>query len=320
MYTKYPIPNNKTMNIEEILNRVDNVKPESNYWFVRTDYGKYFDEFVENRYIAIGWDFLSLFELKNKNEDYIRTKIIKEEKINVSTFGGKVKVSTIYNKISTFISLKKDDVVVIPSKNSDELAFGRIVDDYAYEDENAKEFRKRHKVEWFALKSMRDLNPIFFKVKSNQHTISNITDYAPHIDRVMGRLFKKNDKTHFVLNIESPEDIKYDDLEILMRNIKTLVGNINDKFGFNDNLDEFYVKISLQSKGSLELIKTGKALTILAFILSLTSCNNNEPIDDMIQKFMFENEQLLSQTNEVINNLKINTRELTEPFINEHGD
>ena len=45
---------NKIMNIEEILNRVDNVKPESNYWFVRTDYGKYFNEFVENRYIAIG--------------------------------------------------------------------------------------------------------------------------------------------------------------------------------------------------------------------------------------------------------------------------
>ena len=312
---------NKIMNIEEILNRVDNVKPESNYWFVRTDYGKYFNEFVENRYIAIGWDFLSLFELQNKNEEYVRAKIIKEEKIDVSTFGGKVKLSTIYNKIGTFLSLKKDDVVVIPSKNSDELAFGRIVDDHAFEDGNAKEFRKRRKVEWFALKSMRDLNPIFFKVKSNQHTISNITDYAPHIDRVMGVLFQKSDKTHYVLNIENPDDIKYDDLEILMRNIKTLVGNINDKFGFDDDLDEFYVKISLQSKGSLELIKTGKALIILAFILSLTSCkNNNELIDDKIQEFMIENEQILSKTDEVINNLRINTQELTEPFINEHGN
>lgn len=186
---------------------------------------------------------------------------------------------------------------------------------------NAKEFRKRRKVEWFALKSMRDLNPIFFKVKSNQHTISNITDYAPHIDRVMGVLFKKSDKTHYVLNIENPDDIKYDDLEILMRNIKTLVRNINDKFGFNDDFDEFYVKISLQSKGSLELIKTGKGLIILAFILSLTSCkNNNEPIDDKIQEFMIENEEILSKTDEVINNLKINTQELTEPFISEYGD
>lgn len=179
------------MNIEEILSRVDNVKPESNYWFVRTDYGKYFEEFVENRYIAIGWDFLSLYELENKNEEYIRAKIIKEEEIDVSTFGGKVKVSTIYNKIKTFISLKKDDVVIIPSKNSDELAFGRIIDERAYENGNVKEFRKQRKVEWFVRKCMRDLNPIFFKVKSNQHTISNITDYAPHIDRVMGVLFKK---------------------------------------------------------------------------------------------------------------------------------
>lgn len=303
------------MNIEQILSRVDNVKPESNYWFVRTDYGKYFNEFVENRYIAIGWDFLSLLEFKNRSKEVLKAKIIKEEKIDASTFGGKVKVSTIYNKIIAFISLKKDDVVIIPSKNSDYLAFGRIVDELAYEDINAKEFRKRRKVEWFALKSMRDLNPIFFKVKSNQHTISNITDYAPHIDRVMGVLFKKSDKTHYVLNIENPDDIKYDDLEILMRNIKTLVRNINDKFGFNDDLDEFYVKISLQSKGSLELIKTGKGLIILAFILSLTSCKNkNEPIDDKIQEFMIENEKILSKTDEVINNLKINTQELTEPF------
>lgn len=309
------------MNIEQILSRVDNVKPESNYWFVRTDYGKYFNEFVENRYIAIGWDFLSLLDVKNKSAEVLKAKIIKEEKIDASTFGGKVKVSTIYNKIIAFISLKKDDVVIIPSKNSDYLAFGRIVDEHAYEDGNAKEFRKRRKVEWFALKSMRDLNPIFFKVKSNQHTISNITDYAPHIDRVMGVLFKKNDKTHYVLNIESPDDIKYDDLEILMRNIKTLVRDINDKFGFNDDLDEFYVKISLQSKGSLELIKTGKGLIILAFILSLTSCrNNDEPVDDKIREFMIENEQILSKTDEVINNLKINTQELTEPFINEYGD
>ena len=81
------------------------------------------------------------------------------------------------------------------------------------------------------------------------------------------------------------------------------------------------MKISLLSKGSLELIKTGKALIILAFILSLTSCkNNNELIDDKIQEFMIENEQILSKTDEVINNLRINTQELTEPFINEHGN
>lgn len=106
-----------------------------------------------------------------------------------------------------------------------------------------------------------------------------------------------------------------------MRNIKTLVRNINNEFDFNENLDEFYVKISLQSKGSLELIKTGKSLVIFAFVLSLISCrNNNDPVDDKIQKFMQENEQILSKTDEVITNLKINTQEIIEPFINEHGN
>ena len=43
-------------------------------------------------------------------------------------------------------------------------------------------------------------------------------------------------------------------------------------------------------------------------------------MDDKIQKFMQENEQILSKTDEVITNLKINTQEIIEPFINEHGN
>lgn len=78
------------MDIAEILSQVDKVKSDSNYWFVRTDYGRYFNEFFENRYIAIGWDFLSLFELQNRDEEYVRAKIIKEEKID-NSIGGKKK-------------------------------------------------------------------------------------------------------------------------------------------------------------------------------------------------------------------------------------
>lgn len=305
------------MTIDQILERVENVKAKSDYWFVRTDYGKYFDEFLDKNCIAIGWDYITLNDLKNSGEEAIKARIAREQKIDASTFGGKVKISTTYNKLKTFISLKKDDIVIIPSRNSDRLAFGRIIDEVAYEEVNAPEFTKRRRVEWMENKRMSDLNPIFYKVKSNQHTISNISTYAPHIDRVIGILFQKDNNTHYVLNIEKTDDINFSDLQGLMSNIEILTRKINEVYGFNENIDELYIKISLQSKGTLELIKAGgKTLAVLAFLVSLTACGNNSTNQESdIQGFMDENKSILDETAKAIDNLKINTQELSAPFV-----
>ena len=316
------------MTIDQILGKIEYVQAESNYWFVRTDYGKFFEEFIEKGCIAIGWDYITLKDICDNNEGVIKERIAKVEEIDASTFGGKVKISTTYNKLKTFTSLKKDDIVIIPSRNSDRLAFGRIKDEVAYEDVKAPEFTKRRRVEWLEEKAMSDLNPMFYRVKSNQHTISNVSHYAPYIDRVIGVLFQKEDNTHYVLNIEKTDDINFKDLQTLMNNIEALIRGIDDKFGFYEDVDEFYVKVSLQSKGTLELIKKGKSLAVLAFMLAIISCGDqNESVDSTqntnpdlkIQGFMRENQKILDETTEAIRNLRINTQELTEPFIRNDG-
>ena len=281
---------------------------------------KYFDEFIENKCIAIGWDYLTLYELRKITEDVIKKKMALFEEIDISTFGGKVKISTAYNKIQTFLSLKKDDIIIIPSRNSERIAFGRITDEEAFEDFNKKEFVKRRNVEWYNVKYMEDLNPIFYQVKSNQHTISNVNHYSPHIDRVIGNLFKKGENTHYVLKIDKTDDINFDELIILMDNIKTLIQNINREFEFNENIDEVYIKINLQSKGALELIKKGKSLAVLAYIIFLTSCNMGvHENDEKIKKFLHDNRQVLDQTSYVIDSLRMNTNELIKPF-NKNGN
>ena len=206
------------MTIEDIVDKVEKLDKDANYWFVRTDYGKLFEDFYKNNYIAIGWDYLTLYEFKNTEEATIKNKIANTEEIDINTTGGKITVSTIYNKINTFINLQKNDIVIIPSRNSDRLAFGRISDEIAYEDLNTKEFVKRRKVDWIEIKQINDLNPIFYQVKSNRHTISNINSYSQYIDRVMGNLFKKGEKTHYVLNIEKTDDIGFDELKQFIDN------------------------------------------------------------------------------------------------------
>jgi hypothetical protein len=198
------------------------------------------------------------------------------------------------------------------------LAFGKVIDDSAYEDEKAVSMGthfKRRKIEWIDIKSIKHLNPIFYQVKSNQHSVSNISRFAPYIDKVIGNLFKKGDSTHYVLNIEKNDNINFDELRSLMDNIDILMQDINQELSFNDNLDEFFIKINLQSKGTIELIKAGKSLTILAYLLSLVSCGKVEGNhDEKIQKLLDKNKEVLLQTARDIDTLEINTNELIKPF------
>ncbi|NBG65597.1 hypothetical protein [Acidiluteibacter ferrifornacis] len=304
------------MKVQEITDKVNKVATDSDYWFVRTDYGKHFENFIDGGYIAISWDYFTLYEFKNLSEEVIKKRIAISEKVDLSDFSGKIKVSGAYNKVQTFINLKKDDVIVIPSRNSDRIAFGRVADDKAYEENSVSTFKKRRKVVWESVKYMDDLNPIFYQVKSNRHAISSINHYAPHIDRVIGNLYKKGDNTHYVLNIEKEENISFDELRQLMDNIEVLVENINTDFKFTDpSNDKFFVKINLQSKGALELIKEGKSLAVLAYLIFLTSCGGlDDEKDAEVKSFINDNRTVLDNTSKIIESLKMDTTALTKPF------
>lgn len=307
------------MTIQQILNKVDNIETNVNYWFVRTNQGKDYEAFTKGGYIAIGWDYISLGEILENNESKIRTKIANLEKLDFGKTKDKIRITLAYNKIRTFVNLKKGDYVVVPSQGSDRLSFGKILDDKPYgEGGDLSEISnfKRRRVEWIATQNIRSLPAIFYQVKSNHHTISNINRFAPYIDKVVGNLFKKDDKLHFILNIEQEKDIAFEDVKGLMENIDLLIRDINDELNFNDNLEDFMVKINLQSKGTIELIKPGKALAILAFLLSLVSCGklDDSSNDPEIQNLINKNRTALDQTGEKIEKMKVNTKELTKPF------
>ena len=200
------------MTVAEIIEKVEKVDKKTNYWFVRTDNGKYFDDFTLGNYIAIGWNYFTLSELEKNDVVYIKTKIANQEDFDIDKASDKTKITAAYNKIQTFLNLKKDDVIIVPSRNSDRLAFGKIEDTRAYEDKDqilGGTFFKRRKVNWYEIKDMRSLNPIFYQIKSNQHAISNIDKYAPYIDKVMENLFIKDNNTHYVLDIEKNGSINF---------------------------------------------------------------------------------------------------------------
>ncbi|HAY3562377.1 hypothetical protein KRE43_08570 [Elizabethkingia meningoseptica] len=309
------------MDVTEILDRVENFSTQRDYWFIRTDSGKHFDVFYAGQYIAIGWDYLTLDELNSKSESEIKEKIAQHEQLDVTLSMNKAKVTATYNKIKTFLQLKEGDIIVVPSKKSDRLAFGEVIDSASYEATEALEmgnYFKRRKIKWLDLRGIYNLDPIFFQLKINQHSISKIDRYAPYIDKIIGNLFKKGDRTHYILNFEQEEDINFRELNELMVNIDDLLTKINAKLKFNENLEDFYVKINLQSPGTMELIKTaGKSLAVLAYLLSVVACGNaDDETDPDIKDLATQNHEILNETKAKIDSLKINTKELTQPFTN----
>lgn len=311
------------MNVQEILNKVENFNTDRKYWLIRADDGNHFEKFYKDGFVAIGWDYLTLDDIKSKSESEIKQKISRSENLDTTISKQKRRVTLAYNKITTFLNLKEGDIIVMPSRKSSRLAFGEIIDQ-PYEDNEALEFGnyfKRRKVKWIDNESINRLDPHLRQVKANQHSISNIDNLAQYIDKVVGNLFQKGDATHYVLNFEKNDDINFRELNNLMSDIDTLLIKINENFNFNENLENFFVKINLQSPGSIELIKenAGKSLAILAFCLSVVSCGGDvkdETSDKALQDFSVENHKILKDTQDMLDSLKANTNDLTQPFSN----
>lgn len=262
--------------INDLLKNITQIPNKTEYWFVRTDDGQYFDTYTEEGFIAIGWNNISLFELRNskKNDDVIRKKLIESEGLDVDNSNTKAKLTGIINKLHNFDKLKKGDVIIVPSKGSERLAFGIIKDGITNvsETEDKCKYRKRKLVEWKEVKYIEELDNIFYKIKSNRHSISNIDGYSQYIDKVINTLFLKDDNVHYVIDLKTQDDINVISLVNLIDGIQDLINAINIDFNLNERVEENAIKLNLQSPGQIEFkLPSGRTLVLLAMILS-TGC------------------------------------------------
>jgi restriction system protein len=261
-----------------ILKSIEVLNPRSDYWFVRTDSGKYFNAFFDHSFVGIGWNVITLADLE-KPESEVKSKIYRTKKLDQKVIQDKKKATDIYNKLTRFKHLRKDDVIVIPSENSNYLAFGLIDDEYIYEDNNENfdcPYVKRRKIKWIsnAPKPFESVDDIFYKIRKSRHAISNINEYADHVDSAMYSVFKKEDKSHFVINVKKRDDINWPKLASTLMEMHDLVVEINNVFELKEEVNNGVIKIAIQSRGLFNLGHQGIALILLATALDATSCND----------------------------------------------
>ena len=286
---------------------------ENNYWFVRTDGGKYFEPFYNNGFIAVGWNEITLADLRMTSND-VKRKIAEEYGKDLDDRYDKSWVTEIYNKMIRFRELRKNDIIVIPSYGSWEFAFGIVASDRTYEtDVNAEdcEYQKRRKVKWVKRLDFSDLDNVFYKIRRPQHAISNINEYMGYIDSVMYDVYRKDDYSHFIVRVKLEENINLQTLASVLQEMHDMMGLINREFELHEDINDSFIQIALQSPGFFNLKQRGIALILLAIVLESQSCEQSREQmtrQDKVKvtNFTDRNRQQLDTLNQKLDTLKVN--------------
>lgn len=275
--------------LEDLLENVPEIAAEARYWFVRTDGGELYNAFTASGSIAIGYrsvsaEFVRSLELTEDSLDLTyasREKLKNEIKKHYPT----VKKTDVKNydrsglaasQLLAFCSLmKKGDVVIIPSVNTDRLSFGFVADDEPYTEEltyageSFHEYIKRRKVRWVRGLTKPEINPNLFKLFLNHQAIVEATPYAEWIDALLYEFFSKGEEYHFVLKVRTGESIPAQDLFRACLDLFGLAEKFARTQGVELDTTDIKTRINLNSPGDVEFWKKSATAALLISVMTI---------------------------------------------------
>ena len=201
--------------LDEIIDSLPKIADQRRYWLVRTQGGTLYDTFRENNFVAIEHDDISLSKLAEirdvtKDDPILTQRLIREEiqkqqtqlyevgKIPIDNRPG-LTASQIYRFV---FEIKKGDIVIIPSTNSDLVSFGEIKESYI-PNVSADDPRRlgpsyflRKRVNWKSDIPRIDLDPFLFRLFLAHQAVNEVSHYAGVIERSLNNFFILDEYAH----------------------------------------------------------------------------------------------------------------------------
>lgn len=241
--------------------KIPDVSDNTNFWLIRTMKGYFYDEFINQNYVALGWNFVT----QNTSFDKMNIEILKDQ---VKERYEDKRPGVAINKCIRFIEeVKSGDYVLIPNSGSSEVTIG-ILGEY-YEEEidyleelstikkiENKEFeignikcpyRKRRKMKKLLTISSERLGYKILKGISSYHGISDMNEYDVDILNCLYNCYTYKGNMMYSLNIAKKEPIKARELSKLMYGITELFCNLTEE-------DLVTVTINLNSPGKVTVV------------------------------------------------------------------
>lgn len=252
------------------------IPEDKSYWLVRTNGGRYYNEYKYENYIGINWNGITATDLKSLSHLELSNKI-KVQYPEKRTPGRAVAQLKIFDSV-----IKKGDAVVITSYASNKFLIGEVLEDEIFsvtvDQEKLKEdpklcpYEKRKRVKWIKEVHKWDVDrPMFKLLQHARNTISDANTYADSIESLVHDIFIKGDNAHFSLKVKRESNIPANDFFKLGTEILELVDEIGEHLNMNSISSEGIItKININSEGTAKFI--GKALSVTAIAYIVVTC------------------------------------------------
>lgn len=213
--------------LKDILQDVKSINDETQYWLVRTMGGDYYNHYVEDGFIAIGYNEITIDDLihlpqKEKHARKVLKEMLKGRRDKIKNTGYPA------SQMIRFVrDMKVGDIVIVPASSSYKVTFGTIKSDVYQENKNLHiegrcPFAKRRDVEWIKTSPRHLLVPELQLMFNSRHIISEVNGYALFIDNFLNDFYHKGELTYLVLRVKQKQTLSADDF--------TLVGDLMELF------------------------------------------------------------------------------------------
>lgn len=263
---------------------IDVFPQNRSYWFIRTQKGSYYEDFINLRFVGIEWDKVS-------DKEFIENASEEDLKIEVATqYPGIDKPGYAAGQISKFTKgIRKGDIILIPNEHSEWISFGEVVDDeiYLYEEDDddfqtilddfydtpqeGKEksvLKKRRRVEWLKQVKRIDLDPYLYGIIYAHNAVVDANRYSLFIDRTLSQFYIKGDEAYLTYKVNKKKNIPYCDLVNFLNNNSALIDYINKYCPeLKINHEELVLKINVQSRGPVQLKGAVRDVLIIGLVI-----------------------------------------------------
>lgn len=200
------------------------IPDKTRFWMIRTQKGYFYDEFLAKKYVALAWNNIDIStDFSEQSKELLKDDImLKYPEIS--------RPSVVINKCINFIhEVKENDILVIPSKGSQNITFafageyfedsskteplehtviGRIKNNDVDINDVSCPYKKRRKIQLLRTVKSENLNYALYRAISSYHGISNLDAYGNQILNTLYNYYCFKGTAVLVYNICKTDPIK----------------------------------------------------------------------------------------------------------------
>ncbi len=300
--------------VNEILNGIQNISEKNlrnrKYWLIRTESGLFYETFLKNGFVALGHNEINNTELdqifKRSNDEKIIKELLKA--LVIKKYGEEENVGLITGQIFRFYNdVRENDIVLIPSENSEQITIGRIREDKLLPittemlSQTECNYFKRKKVDWIKSLDKKGIDPMFFKVLQSHQAINDISDYSILIEKNIENYFIKDNIEYLVFDVKTTDSIKARDLFDLGGGLLDLAEEFFKEYNLPFSVDDFDVTVNLNSPGKITFKALSKKGLWFVALLTIAINGGGLKIDTSSVKVDLSTDGIIKNITEFLN-------------------